>query len=69
MYLNSDEKVKIFEKYGNGQAYEKVYTRGCALPLSAIAYRKEDEIRLLLFQPDDQLCTLIRDHIFREKAE
>ncbi len=58
---------EIFEKYGNGQSYEKVYTRGCPEPLRAIAYRKEDEIRLLLFQPDEQLCTLIQNHIIQEK--
>ena len=34
---------EIFEQYGNGQSYEKVYTRGCPLPLRAIAYRKENK--------------------------
>ena len=59
---------EIFEKYGNGQAYDKVHTRGCPLPFSALAYRKDSEIRLLLFQPDDQLCALIREQISQETA-
>lgn len=59
--LGSEQE--IFEKYGNGQAYDKVFTAGCPEPLSALAYRKNDEIRFLVFQPDETLRTLISDQI------
>jgi len=58
---------EIFEKYGNGQTYDKVHTRGCSLNMSAIAYRKDEEIRLLLFQPDEKMISLIRAHIPSEE--
>ena len=58
----------IFEKYGNGQSYDKVFTRGYAEPISALAYRKNEEIRLLLFQPDEKMISLIQEHITPEET-
>jgi len=60
---------EIFERYGSGQAYDKVFTRGCSQPLSALAYRKSGEIRLLLFQPDGKMRELITSHILPDETE
>ena len=58
---------EIFEKYGNGQAYDKVFTKGYDEPISALAYRKNEEICLLIFQPDQKMIDLIREHILPEE--
>lgn len=50
----------IFEKYGNAQAYDKVFTRGYDVPLSAMVYVKDGEEKLLSFQPDEEMCCRIR---------
>lgn len=54
---------EIFAKYANGQTFDKVFTKGCALEARVIAYRKDDEIKLLLFQPDEKLVQLIESEI------
>lgn len=52
---------EIFERYGNAQAYDKVYTRGCEIPLSALVYEKGGENKLISFQPDEKMIELIRE--------
>ena len=59
--IGSEEE--IFRQYANGQAFDKVFTKGCALESRVIAYRKDEEIKLLLFQPDDKLFHLIQSEI------
>jgi hypothetical protein len=54
---------EIFEKYGNAQAYDKVYTRGCEIPLSALVYVKNGENKLLSFQPDETVRKIIEEAI------
>ena len=54
---------EIFGKYANGQTFDKVFTKGCALEPHVIAYRKDEEIKLLLFQPDEKLTRLIESEI------
>ena len=54
---------EIFGTYANGQTFDKVFTKGCALESRVIAYRKDDEIKLLLFQPDEKLVQLIESEI------
>ena len=57
---------EIFKQYANGQAFDRVFTKGCEIRPSVIAYRKGDEIKLLLFQPDDTLIELIRREMAAE---
>ncbi len=52
-------EAEIFKKYGNAQAYDKLTTRGCAIPVSAVAYRKDGEIKLVTFHPDEELLFLM----------
>ena len=59
--IGSEEE--IFKKYANGQSYDKVFTKGCGIESRVIAYRKDEEIKLLLFQPDDKLTELIQKEI------
>lgn len=54
---------EIFREYANGQAFDKVFTKGCELPARVIAYRKDGEIKLLLFQPDEKLTALIEKEL------
>ncbi len=54
---------EIFAKYGNAQAYDKVFTRGYDVPLSTIVYLKDGENKLLSFQPDEKMREIIREHI------
>ena len=54
---------EIFKQYGNAQAYDKVFTRGYDVPMSAIVYLKDGENKLLSFQPDETMRELIREHI------
>ena len=54
---------EIFSQYANGQTFDKVFTKGCSISPSVIAYRKEEEIKLLLFQPDEQLAGMIRKEL------
>ena len=54
---------EIFGKYANGQTFDRVFTKGCALESRVIAYRKDEEIKLLLFQPDEKLVQLIESEI------
>ena len=56
-------EAEIFGKYANGQTFDRVFTKGCALESRVIAYRKDDETKLLLFQPDDKLVQLIQSEI------
>lgn len=51
---------EVFGQYGNGQAFDKVMTRGCEIKSSAMAYRKDGKTRLILFQPDEKMLSLIR---------
>ena len=50
---------EIFAKYANGQTFDKVFTKGCEIQPRVIAYRKDEDIKLLLFQPDEKLTGLI----------
>lgn len=59
---------EIFAKYANGQTFDKAFTKGCEIEPSVIAYRKDEEIKLLLFQPDDKLVRLIREQIAAVEA-
>lgn len=59
----------VFRQYGNGQTYDRVFTRGCAVAPSGMAYRRNDEIRLLSFQPDEKLIALIRQGMENAKEE
>ncbi len=52
-------EADIFKKYGNGQAYDKLLTRGCTIPVSGLAYRKNGQLCLLSFQPDETLVSLL----------
>ncbi len=61
--IDIGSQEEIFGKYGNAQAYDKVFTRGCDLPMSAVVYRKDGENKLLSFQPDEKMYALIREHI------
>lgn len=54
---------EIFQKYGNAQAYDKVFTRGYDVPLSTIVYVRNGENKLLSFQPDETMLSMIREHI------
>lgn len=54
---------EIFKEYANGQTFDKVFTKGCEIEASVIAYRKDEELKLLLFQPDEKLRTLIQREI------
>ena len=54
---------EIFQTYGNGQAYDRVFTKGCGIAPSVIAYRKDGEVKLLLFQPDEKLAGMIKEQI------
>jgi len=58
---------EIFGQYANGQTYDKVFTKGCAIEPRVIAYRKDEEIRLLLFQPDEKLLELIQRELPADK--
>lgn len=60
---------EVFRQYGNGQAFDRVFTRGCAVPPSGLAYRKGGEIRLLSFQPDERMTSLIRQGMEAAKKE
>ena len=50
---------EIFRQYANGQTFDKAFTKGCSIAPSVIAYRKDEDIKLLLFQPDEKLTGLI----------
>lgn len=50
---------KVFERFGNGQSFDKLIVRGYSVPVSAMAYRKDGAVRLLLFQPDEKLLAQI----------
>jgi len=54
---------EIFREYANGQTFDKVFTKGCEIEASVIVYRKDEELRLLLFQPDEKLRGLIQREI------
>ena len=54
---------EIFREYANGQTFDKVFTKGCKLESRVIAYRKDEEIKLLLFQPDEKLTQLIQSEL------
>ena len=54
---------EVFRRHGNGQAYDKAITRGCDIPRSALAYRKDDKVHLVVFQPDEKLLRLLKDAI------
>ena len=54
---------EIFGTYANGQAFDRVFTKGCAIEPRVIAYRKDEEIKLLLFQPDEKLLSLLQAEI------
>lgn len=54
---------EIFARYANGQTYDKVFTKGYEQPASVIAYVKDGETKLLLFQPDDKLTAMIREQM------
>lgn len=54
---------EIFREYANGQTFDKVFTKGCDIQPRVIAYRKDGEIKLLLFQPDEKLTQLIESEI------
>lgn len=51
----------VFQEYGNGQSYDKVYVRSCAIARSALAYRKGEATRLLSFQPDEKMLEILKD--------
>ena len=59
----------VFRQYGNGQAYEKVFTRGYPAAPSGLAYRKDGSIRLLSFQPDETMLSLIRQGMESAQGE
>lgn len=61
--LSIGSEEDIFREYANGQSYDKVFTKGCEIQPRVIAYRKDDQIQLLLFQPDEQLTALIERDI------
>lgn len=50
---------KIFDRYGNGQAYDRLVIKDYNVPVSAMAYRKDGEVKLLVFQPDEKMLTLL----------
>lgn len=52
---------EIFRKFGNGQPFDKVVTRGCEIPAQAMAYRKDGNTRLILFQPDEKMIRLLNE--------
>ena len=54
---------EIFARYANGQTYDKVFTKGYEQPASVIAYVKDGETKLPLFQPDDKLTEMIREQM------
>lgn len=58
---------EVFAAYGNGQTYDRVFSKGCDVPASVIAYLKDGETRLLLFQPDEKLTGLIRSQMETEE--
>ena len=58
---------EIFRQYANGQAYDKVFAKGCSIESRVIAYRKDEEIKLLLFQPDEKLLALIQRELPSDK--
>lgn len=60
---------EIYAGYANGQTIDKVFTRGCGIEPRVIAYRKDDQTRLLLFQPDGQLLHLIQSSISGGEAK
>ena len=54
---------EVFAAYANGQAYDRVFSKACSLPSAAMAYTKDGSTRLLSFQPDEQLLSLLRGHL------
>lgn len=54
---------EIFAAYGNGQTFDKVFTKGCGIASSVIAYQKDGSTKLLLFQPDEKLTALIKQQM------
>lgn len=61
---------EVFSHYGNAQAYDKVVCRSCPIRPSAMAYRRDGDIRLILFQPDEKMLSLLKDEIAaRREAE
>lgn len=60
---------EIFQKFGNGQFFDKVVTRGCEIPPRAMAYRKDGNIRLILFQPDEKMMRLLKEQASAARRE
>ena len=54
---------EIFAAYANGQTYDKVFVKDDETPASVIAYEKDEEMKLLLFQPDEKLVGLIKQQM------
>lgn len=54
---------EIFAAHGNGQTFDKVFTKGCGITPSVIAYQKDGSTKLLLFQPDEKLTALIKQQM------
>ena len=50
---------KVFARFGNGQAFDKMVIKDYEVPVSAMAYRKDGAVKLLLFQPDEKMLTLL----------
>lgn len=57
---------EIFGRYAAGQTFDKVFVKSCNVPASVIAYLKDGETKLLLFQPDEKLIGLIRSQMTPE---
>lgn len=64
--IGSEEE--IFKDYANGQTFDKVFTKGCDIQPSVIAYRKDEEIKLLLFQPDEKMVQMIQNEVSANEA-
>lgn len=54
---------EVFAVYGNGQAYDRVFSKSCPLPSAAMAYTRDGSTRLLTFQPDEELLSLLRERL------
>lgn len=50
---------KVFERFGNGQTFDKLIVKDYEVPVSAMAYRKDGAVKLLMFQPDEKMLTLL----------
>ena len=60
---------EIFRRFGNGQAFDKLTVRGCEIKPSALAYRKDGDTRLILFQPDEKLLSALQEQIAAAQEE